>query len=418
MLDVRTDDEHEVHMRYMTSMTGHTDPVTGYGFGRPYRWKFACRSSTFTLSDGRLLGFSVMVNKDNYVGLKLHSGSRFNRMPGLELYERVDTWNLSRPLIVMHGLPGGRLCVKQPALATMCLETGLFDCMIGIDRPGYGLSEPHSAGSIASFGRDVVELMKELFPYTSVRFGIIGWSGGAPYVAGVAADADFQYRLRGAVVLGGVPSLKEGGRRNRHHYSITRSSEHTLKSSMKAASLGSCMRGLHTWYYAKFIARGPCGVITHPKLFDQIVANNKGEPQRIIDAMIEQEIIKAHPNYTAKELALFSQNGGENHRAHSEEIVACFKYYGAAGMDKDCQLLVNEWDVDWNTVRKVRWGIAHGGSDDKVPISHGQWWEEKLPRAESLFLEGHGHKSLLTSREMFDLMRRVYDLQNYNCTIS
>jgi len=56
--------------------------------------------------------------------------------------------------------------------------------VIAIDRPGYGGSDPIPGRQIAGWPADIAELADTL---GLERFGVSGWSGGAPYAAAVAA---------------------------------------------------------------------------------------------------------------------------------------------------------------------------------------------------------------------------------------
>ena len=45
------------------------------------------------------------------------------------------------------------------------------------DRPGYGLSDPHTDGTYLQYGRDIEELAHRL---KVGRFAVFGFSGGGP----------------------------------------------------------------------------------------------------------------------------------------------------------------------------------------------------------------------------------------------
>jgi pimeloyl-ACP methyl ester carboxylesterase len=56
--------------------------------------------------------------------------------------------------------------------------------LVTIDRPGHGGSDPLPGRPIFGWASDVAELTESL---GIDRFGVVGWSGGAPYAAAVAA---------------------------------------------------------------------------------------------------------------------------------------------------------------------------------------------------------------------------------------
>lgn len=95
-----------------------------------------------------------------------------------------------------HGTPGGRRQVP-PAARRAAVEYGVR--LIGVERPGTGGSTGHLYADIRAFADDVEALADAL---DIDRFGVIGLSGGGPYV--LACAHELPARVVGAVVLGGV----------------------------------------------------------------------------------------------------------------------------------------------------------------------------------------------------------------------
>jgi pimeloyl-ACP methyl ester carboxylesterase len=83
-------------------------------------------------------------------------------------------------VLAFHGSPGSR--VWWPG-AEVTAAAGAR--LVTVDRPGYGGSDPLPGRPIAGWAEDVVELADAL---GIDRFGVVGWSGGAPYAAAVAAE--------------------------------------------------------------------------------------------------------------------------------------------------------------------------------------------------------------------------------------
>jgi pimeloyl-ACP methyl ester carboxylesterase len=133
---------------------------------------------TVTLDDGRRLGFA-----------------EFGAAHG-----RAVMW--------LHGTPGARRQIPEAA-RVVAAARGLR--LVGVDRPGVGLSTPHLYHQIVDSAHDLNELADRL---GIEDFGIIGLSGGGPYV--LAAAHEMPERVRAAVVLGGVapavgPEAASGG---------------------------------------------------------------------------------------------------------------------------------------------------------------------------------------------------------------
>ena len=101
------------------------------------------------LSDGRKLGFA-----------------EFGEMQG-------------EPVFYFHGFPGSRLEAKLAE--TMAKDSQVR--FIGIDRPGFGLSDFKPKRALVDWPNDVTELANSL---GIDQFSILGVSGGGPYAAACA----------------------------------------------------------------------------------------------------------------------------------------------------------------------------------------------------------------------------------------
>ncbi len=111
-------------------------------------------------------------------------------------------------LFWLHGTPGARRQIPEEA-RQLAEARGLR--VIGIDRPGVGLSPPHQYESVADFVPDL-ELVADQLGVE--RFSTVGLSGGGPYA--MAAAARLPDRVASVGVLGGVvptvgPDAAPGG---------------------------------------------------------------------------------------------------------------------------------------------------------------------------------------------------------------
>ncbi|WP_158615188.1 alpha/beta fold hydrolase [Legionella septentrionalis] len=94
-----------------------------------------------------------------------------------------------------HGLPGSRLEAGHWQNSA-CLN---HYRLIGIDRPGMGLSSKHPTRTILSWADDV----EALADYLNIhKFSIIGHSGGAPFVAGCGYK--IPHRLNKIAIVSGM----------------------------------------------------------------------------------------------------------------------------------------------------------------------------------------------------------------------
>lgn len=101
-----------------------------------------------------------------------------------------------RPFVWLHGTPGARRQIPEAARVA-AVELGIR--IIGIDRPGVGLSTPHLYDSILDFTPDLEIVFDQL---GLERVAMIGLSGGGPYA--LAAGHALPKRVAAVGVLGGV----------------------------------------------------------------------------------------------------------------------------------------------------------------------------------------------------------------------
>jgi pimeloyl-ACP methyl ester carboxylesterase len=101
-----------------------------------------------------------------------------------------------RAVVWLHGTPGARRQIPQAARA---VATDLDIRLLGIDRPGVGLSTPHLYESVLGFADDL-EIALDRLAVDDLL--IIGLSGGGPYA--LAAAYAMPDRIRAVGVLGGV----------------------------------------------------------------------------------------------------------------------------------------------------------------------------------------------------------------------
>ncbi len=101
-----------------------------------------------------------------------------------------------KPVFWFHGTPGARRQVPFAA-REYALNNGLR--IIGIERPGIGLSTPYLYPNVAAWGTDMEEFSDRL---ALDRFGLIGLSGGGPYV--LATAHQLPKRVIAGAIFGGV----------------------------------------------------------------------------------------------------------------------------------------------------------------------------------------------------------------------
>lgn len=100
-----------------------------------------------------------------------------------------------KPLFYFHGHPGSRL--EARFLADEVLKANIR--LIGVDRPGMGLSTYKARRTLLDWTNDVVELADRL---QIDDFSVVGFSGGGPYA--VACAYRISSRLNSCGIVSGV----------------------------------------------------------------------------------------------------------------------------------------------------------------------------------------------------------------------
>jgi len=216
--------------------------------------------------------------------------------------------------------------------------------------------------------------------------------------------------------------MKSGG--DNQNYNVITGGAYEQTVGMRSYALGPAIKFagsplltmVNNWYYANYGFQGP-PIFQKSDWIDEIIESNPGESQQQIDALIARVVAEACPqNFVGQdsgdasdpEFNKLMKRLWERESASAAEVACCLKYRSVAGMNQDSKVLISEWDIDWDAVQEVSWGIAQGSEDVNVPTLHWQWWDSKLPKAETLLLPGQESMSLLTTKEMYELMRRVY----------
>ena len=100
------------------------------------------------------------------------------------------------PILWFHGTPGARTQIPFKA-REYANENDIR--IICVERPGIGDSTPHLYVCIKDIVYDIEKLLMHL---KIQQFGLVGLSGGGPYV--LACSEYFKERVYGAAILGGV----------------------------------------------------------------------------------------------------------------------------------------------------------------------------------------------------------------------
>ncbi|MBA3535729.1 MAG: alpha/beta hydrolase [Tatlockia sp.] len=251
--------------------------------------------------------------------------------------------NTGFPILFFHGLPGSRLEAEKLHQAALRMHLRL----IGIDRPGMGLSSQQKNRTMLCWAEDVAKFTEDLNLKT---FSIIGHSGGAPYVAACAYR--IPEKLHKAVIVSGIAPLT---------YPEARS------------SLSKSQKQMH-WMIRY------CPIVL--KLMMRMSFKALENPQRL------KTMLKQLPEIDAK---IF-----ENTSFRDSMVLALKEAFrqDATGVVSEFKLLLKSWGFDLKQIR-CPFVIWQGGKDLQAPVQHAEIYAQHIPEAEYVFLKEEGHISLL-----------------------
>jgi pimeloyl-ACP methyl ester carboxylesterase len=262
-----------------------------------------------------------------------------------------------RPLVWLHGTPGGRRQIAPDARA-LAWKHGIR--IIGVERPGIGESTPHAYAAIVDFAADLAELCDAL---EIDRFAVAGLSGGGPYTLACAHEMPDRVVL--AIVLGGVaPSVGDDAVRGGANDMVR------MMSPLVAAAwrpLGRAMHGLVRVLIPAADTAMDLFASTMPP-GDKVVFSDP--PTR---SMFKDDLIRA-----------------SRRNMHALWL--------------DSVLFGRDWGFPLRDVR-VPTFLRYGDADIIVPLEHGRHLASRLPRAELRVYPGEGHVGALgASQEIFDVL--------------
>lgn len=246
------------------------------------------------------------------------------------------------PVFYFHGFPGSRL------EATLLPASGIR--LIGVDRPGYGLSTARPYRKLADWPRDIERLADHL---GLKRFGVVGVSGGAPYAASVAHGLGKRVNAL-ALVCGLGPPEAPGmtfGGSSRIATALRYPGARVVMAALGRRIMLSdrALRALHDWRVRQ---------ASHPTA-----------DMELRDGPMMQSMVA---------------NWREGLKRSS------------LGMAADARIYGEPWHFALKDIA-VPTGIWHGRADTVVAVSIGEYYAARVPGAEAHFPEDQGHFSIAVS---------------------
>ncbi|UCH21447.1 MAG: alpha/beta hydrolase [Deltaproteobacteria bacterium] len=261
-----------------------------------------------------------------------------------------------KPIFYFHGFPGSRLEVQLADSAAL----GQNIRLIGIDRPGYGISDDRPERTIIDWPDDVTELADTL---GINRFSVLGVSGGGPYAAACAYK--IPRRLISVGIVCGLGPIDATG---------------VVKDMLWFNRFGLIIAA-HVPWFVKLIMT-PLSILLrhHANKIVAYLSRSSKEPDRT--ALKQPEIIN-----------ILSDTFNESVR------------HGAAGAVRDTALYANPWGFDLQDIQ-MQVHLWHGQRDDIIPISMARYVSKTIPNCRATFYQQEGHFSLVV-KYMAEILHRL-----------
>ena len=244
-----------------------------------------------------------------------------------------------RPVLDFHGNPGSRLSFWGEDEVVRAAGVRL----IGVDRPGIGLSDPLAGRRVADWPADVEGLADAL---GLGRFAVMGHSVGGAYAAACALALPDRVTAAGLVSaiipLDAPGAFEELGKSGQ--WLMARDRPRLMRVSLRTLFL---------------LARVAPGIARR-------VFGSRSTPA--------EKAISSRPEVMARALT----SAGEAVRQ------------GARGLVEDMRAAIAPWGFDPSRIR-VPLFVWQGDQDSSIVESWGEWWAERVAGATLIRCRGEGH---------------------------
>ncbi len=248
-----------------------------------------------------------------------------------------------KPLFHFNGFPGSRLEVT--ILADRAIKKNIR--VIGIDRPGIGLSDFKKNRTLLDWPDDVVELADAL---GIDKFAVEGISGGGPYVAACAYK--IPKRLTSCGIISGVASKDLEIEEKMRIFSVIR---------------------IFPWLFKLMIWFQSRGMRNLEKAEKKMKESAKKFPEADRKIFDDPQI-----------LSLFVKETAEAFRQ------------GSKGAYYEGKIYIRSWGFNLEHISpKLKVYIWHGEADEAVPVAMGRGMCKLIPNCVGKFYPGEGHYSTI-----------------------
>jgi len=277
------------------------------------------------------------------------------RLPDGRLLGYADCGDIEgKPLFLFHGWPGSRLEAKF--FDTEMAKAGIR--IVGLDRPGMGLSDYQPGRQILDWPDDVVAVADAL---EVDCFAVLGDSGGGPYALACA------YKIPDRLTDCGVIS------------------------SIGPSDFSK--EGMSAMFRMLFLINRWLPWLLRPMLWMSLGRNSQNEEK------LERMLLKMKQGLPEPDRKVMDGTVIDTFR---EEISESFRQ-GAKGPAYDGRLYGRSWGFRLKDIAFDRVHLWHGELDWDMPISMGRAMAEAIPNCQATFYPNDAHMSII-SNHMEDII--------------
>jgi pimeloyl-ACP methyl ester carboxylesterase len=257
------------------------------------------------------------------------------------------TIGTGKPVVYFHGTASSRL---EVLLLQKLADSGLQ--LIGVDRPGYGLSTYKPRKNLQDFNMDVNSLVDHL---GFERFSVLGWSGGGVFA--LAYQTLNPQRVTRSVIVG-------------------------------APSLPFDVSTAHDMPLARYIMKIPyAGEVAVRQLRCELL-KAKGDPEAFLGTRQGKQLLHG---CSKTDLAFF--NNPEWIKLMYDSMAEAF-HQGNAGVKavvEEHQIFIKPWSLPFHVISEGRLHIWHGAEDKTCRVSNAYAIARLVPSAEPMIFGSAGH---------------------------
>lgn len=225
--------------------------------------------------------------------------------------------------------------------------------LVGIDRPGMGLSTFQPGWTIAGFSQDIAVVADAL---QVERFSVLGWSGGTPYAAACAIQLADRVNACGLIAPMASPEM-------------------SMEGAMKRNRL-----------WASLAQHAPWSLSPMVWLLYGRMGHNPEKFRRMLDSMLEEISFPDQDAYaTQRVFETMAQGMAEAFRQ------------GTHGQAYEARLLYQPWGFTYGDIHLERVYLWQGELDQNIPVTIGKAIAEEIDGCQSTFLTNEGHISIISN---------------------